>query len=216
MISNDFLEHSEYIDWREPSVLAKACELNFGVKSKGEIAKRCFEFVRDEIQHSSDFPCSEVTIRASEVLAHFTGFCYAKSHLLAALLRANSIPAALCYQRLSVGDGTFCLHGLNAVWLDFSLLHDSRESNAQSGENTQGAWYRVDPRGNRAATEHSAEIFSDFSPPLERLAFSVTQEGEIDSHRRHARPLGVVTRRFRRARSVADLDDELPDLKAGV
>lgn len=67
------------------------------------------------------------------MLRHRTGFCYAKSHLLAALLRANGIAAGLCYQRLSVnGGGTpYCLHGLNAVFLkDFG-------------------WYRVDARGNK-------------------------------------------------------------------
>lgn len=30
-----------------------------------------------------------------------SGICYAKSHLLAALLRANKIPAGFCYPRLS-------------------------------------------------------------------------------------------------------------------
>lgn len=38
---------------------------------------------------------------------------------LAALLRANGVPAGLCYQRLTVAaDGSpYCLHGLNAVYL---------------------------------------------------------------------------------------------------
>ncbi|MDK9717142.1 MAG: hypothetical protein OEL57_04435 [Trichlorobacter sp.] len=36
------------------------------------------------------------------------------------IVRANDIPAALCYQRLSVDDSgpPCCLRGLNAVWLD--------------------------------------------------------------------------------------------------
>jgi len=34
-----------------------------------------------------------VTCKASDVLIYGTGYCYAKSHLLAALLRANAIPA---------------------------------------------------------------------------------------------------------------------------
>ena len=49
-------------------------------------ARRTFTWVRDEIQHSVDFRRDEVTCRASDVLAARTGFCYSKSHLLAALL----------------------------------------------------------------------------------------------------------------------------------
>ncbi len=59
-----------------------------------------------------------VTLRASEVPSQGTGYYYAKSHLLAALLRANGLPAALCYQRLTITDvPPFCLHGLNAAYL---------------------------------------------------------------------------------------------------
>ena len=92
-----------------------------------------------------------VTLKASEVLQHGTGFCYAKSHLLAALLRANGIPAGLCYQRLSVNDtgAPWCLHGLNAVFLE------------------DIGWYRCDARGNRPG------VTAAFTPPVERLAFAV-------------------------------------------
>ena len=90
-----------------------------------------------------DFGRVEVTCRASDVLAARTGFCYAKSHLLAALLRANGIPAALCYQRLSIdGQGPpFCLHGLNAVHLP------------------EHGWYRIDARGNKPGVD------AQFTPP---------------------------------------------------
>ncbi|WP_197471779.1 transglutaminase-like domain-containing protein, partial [Methylomonas koyamae] len=126
-----FLAASEYIDWRHPAVLAQAAVLAAGADGDEDIAKRCFEFVRDRIQHSWDYRKNPVTCRASEVLSHATGYCYAKSHLLAALLRANRIPAGLCYQRLSL-DGDippYCLHGLNAVYL------------------TDHGWYRLDARG---------------------------------------------------------------------
>ena len=68
-----------------------------------------------------------VTCRASDVLKYRTGYCFAKSHLLAALLRANQIPAGLCYQRLTIDhppvqgsidtNPPHTLHGLNAVLL---------------------------------------------------------------------------------------------------
>jgi transglutaminase-like putative cysteine protease len=116
---NHYLENSHYIDWQHPAVLAKALELSGNEMDKVNIVRSCFEFVRDEIPHSWDFRQGPVTCAASTVLAHGTGYCYAKSHLLAALLRANGIPAGLCYQRLSLENNgePYCLHGLNAAWL---------------------------------------------------------------------------------------------------
>ena len=110
------------------------------------------------------------TCAASEVLRIGSGFCYAKSHLLAALLRANGIPTALCYQRLSCNDeGTvFCLHGLNAVHLP------------------EFGWYRIDARGNRS------DVDAQFIPPLERLAFQPSVPGEVDVPGFFAEPLPVV------------------------
>ena len=99
-----YLESTEYIDWNCKDVLEKAESLAEGLKQQEDIAKKCFEFIRDEIKHSGDFDLNPVTCKASDVLRHGTGFCYAKSHLLAALLRANQIPAGLCYQRLTIHD----------------------------------------------------------------------------------------------------------------
>ena len=116
---NRYLASSEFIDFDNPLVLAKAKELSQGLVNPENIAKTCFEYVRDEIKHSWDYELNPVTCKASEVLEHKTGYCYAKSHLLAALLRANEIPAGLCYQRLTIQNDQppFCLHGLNAVYL---------------------------------------------------------------------------------------------------
>jgi len=97
---NEYLDSSRFIDWKQPLLRAKAAELAAGCVSDEAIAKRCFEFVRDGIKHSWDYRLNPVTCKASDVLIHGTGYCYAKSHLLAALLRANQIPAGLCYQRL--------------------------------------------------------------------------------------------------------------------
>ncbi len=96
----DFLAATSVVDWRDPAVLAQAERLGRPGDAV-EIAMRCFEWVRDEIQHCMDFGRPEVTCNASDVVEQGTGFCYAKSHLLAALLRANGIPTGFCYQRLS-------------------------------------------------------------------------------------------------------------------
>lgn len=111
---DDYLEACDIVDFRDRAVLRLSSEL--AGANVLTTAIRCFEFVRDEVRHSSDFKMNPITCIASDVLLHKTGFCYAKSHLLCALLRANRIPAGMCYQRLTVnGDRPpYCLHGLNA------------------------------------------------------------------------------------------------------
>jgi len=90
---NKYLAATEFIDWDNPAVLIQAKMLTDGSSSSEEAARKCFEFVRDKIKHSWDYKLNPVTYKASDVLHHGTGYCYAKSHLLAALLRANNIPS---------------------------------------------------------------------------------------------------------------------------
>ncbi|MEN6610121.1 MAG: transglutaminase family protein [Methanoregulaceae archaeon] len=145
--------------------------------------------MRDKIRHSGDHQLNPVTLRASGVLKYRTGYCYAKSHLLAALLRANGIPTGLCYQRLAkAGEpGVFFLHGLNAVYLK------------------EYGWYRIDARGNRP------DLSADCSPPLEALPYSPSVPGEADLSEIWAEPLpcivGVLTRYSDYARVNANLPD---------
>jgi transglutaminase-like putative cysteine protease len=185
-----FLSATYIVDWHHPEVQTLALRLSRGEREHVIIAQRCFEWVRDEIQHSTDFDRTEVTCKASEVLRHRTGFCYAKSHLLAALLRANGIPAGFCYQRLSL-DGVgppFCLHGLNAVWL------------AEFG------WYRVDARGNKLG------VTAEFTPPVERLAFSTQIAGEADISGVFPKPQSEIVRVLRQYDDANVLAANLPDL----
>lgn len=189
-----YLAVSEWIDFDHPQVRTQAAALAHGSTSAEETTRRCFEFVRDEIRHSWDYRHDQhnpVTCRASDVLAHRTGYCYAKSHLLAALLRANGIPAGLCYQRLAVGtEGPpFCLHGLNAVWLP------------------EHGWYRIDARGNKEGVD------ARFTPPVERLAFPVLAPEERDLPEIWAEPLGVIVAALTGLATVADVAANLPDIE---
>ena len=186
-----YLDSSEHIDWQHPAIAAKAAALAAGCGSTEAIARRCFEFVRDDIRHSWDHRLNPVTCRASEVLQHGTGYCYAKSHLLAALLRANGIPAGLCYQRLAIGSGgpPYSLHGLNAVWLD---VH---------------GWYRIDARGNKPG------VAAEFCPPREKLAFPVFEPDERDLPEIWAEPLPVVIAALTRHDSVERVYQHLPDIE---
>ena len=63
-----------------------------------------YEYVRDNNSLSADINEDVLTCTASEVLEVGHGICFAKSHLLAALLRAKSIPTGFCYQKLILDD----------------------------------------------------------------------------------------------------------------
>jgi transglutaminase-like putative cysteine protease len=185
-----FLKSTGVVNWQHPDVLARARALGEGLTSPAEIARSCFEWVRDEIKHSQDHGLSPVTCAASEVLQERSGYCYAKSHLLAALLRANGIPAGFCYQRLSLDEtGTaHCLHGLTAVRLPGM------------------GWYRLDARGNRSG------IDAQFDPPVERLAFRLTLPGEADLPEVWTDPLPIVVEALRAHSTAASLGENLPDV----
>jgi len=185
-----YLAASFYIDHTHPAIQALARELAAGAPDGQVIARRCFEYVRDEIRHSWDHHCGPVTCRASDALAHRSGYCYAKSHLLAALLRANAIAAGLCYQRLAAeGAGArYRLHGLNAVFL------------AGHG------WYRIDPRGNKPGTDMDAR----FDPPNERLAFT-PRAGESDLPGIWPEPLPCVVDVLTRFDTIEQVNQQMPD-----
>ncbi|APZ93352.1 GNAT family N-acetyltransferase [Fuerstiella marisgermanici] len=190
VVPPDFLEATDIIDFQNPNIQALAAELRGQSPDTLSLARFCFEWVRDNIQHSLDFQRTEVTCRASDVRSIGTGYCYAKSHLLAALLRANGIPAGFCYQRLTLsGDQPpFCLHGLNGVYLPVY------------------GWYRIDARGNKAGVD------AHFSPPVEQLAFATDVDGEFDFPEIWPEPLSVVTDALQSAESVQTLATCLPDV----
>lgn len=182
----NYLAGNEFIDVDDQSVRTLALTLRQRAGSDVSFAKAAFEWVRDEVGHSYDVQDPRVTLAASEVLAQRVGLCYAKSHLLAALLRSEGVPAGLCYQRLAHGDG-HVLHGLVAIYLD-------------------GAWHRQDPRGNKDGVD------AQFSLDSEQLAWRVDPSlGEVDYPRIFAAPAPCVVETLRGAADVLSLyDDGLP------
>ncbi|MGN0062764.1 MAG: transglutaminase family protein [Nocardioides sp.] len=166
----DFLVGDDVVEVDHPDVRALAATLRATSGADDEAyARAAFEWVRDEVAHSWDARDPRVTVSASEVLGERVGLCYAKSHLLAALLRAEGVPTGLCYQRLR-DDDYLMLHGLVAVHL-------------------RGAWHRQDPRGNKPGVD------AQFSLEGERLAWPVDPAlGEEDLPGLHVHPdPGVVT-----------------------
>jgi transglutaminase-like putative cysteine protease len=186
----DYLKPTSIVDFDHSTVMEKAKELAVETEDPIKIARLCFEFVRDEIKHSHDYRMNPVTLKASEVLEHGTGYCYAKSHLLAALLRANSIPAGICYQRLSRDDkgAPFCLHALNAVYLE------------------DIGWYRMDARGNKE------DVNAQFNPPHEQLAYEIRIEGEADLPEIWTDPIPPVVEVLSKYTDYAEVYDNLPDV----
>ncbi len=188
----EFLRATSVIDHDNPAVRKKALTLAEGLSGDVEISRACFVFVRDEIRHSWDYRANPVTLSASAVLEYTPGYCFAKSHLLAALLRANAIPAGFCYQRLkNHGDigPVFYLHGLNAVWLE------------------DYGWYRVDARGNRP------DVHAAFTPPKECLAFVPKEPGEADLTGVFSDPLPAVVNVLSTFTDYLDVRRNLPDIE---
>ena len=83
-----YLEDTEIIDWQTPAVSQRARALASRRPDSVRTAQACFEWVRDNVKHSGDHKAPVTTCNASDVLREGTGWCFAKSHLLAALLRA--------------------------------------------------------------------------------------------------------------------------------
>ena len=94
----DYLQCIAIIDWQTPAIIEHTQATTASLTQDIAKARALFEWVRDAIPHSSDIGTDVVTCTASEVLAHRTGLCYAKSHLLAAMLRCAGIPVGFCYQ----------------------------------------------------------------------------------------------------------------------
>ncbi|WP_338442646.1 transglutaminase family protein [Synechococcus elongatus IITB4] len=186
----EYLKASEVIDWQHPTIIEIANQIASSYETPTAIAKACFEWVRDEICHSFDYQMNPVTCRASDVLRYKTGYCYAKSHLLAALLRANKIPAGFCYQRLSIDDqgAPYCLHGFNAIHLP------------------EIGWYRVDARGNKEGVD------AQFSPPQEQLAFKIQFPEEADFHAIFSEPLQMIVEALQSQATWDDMLRNLPDV----
>lgn len=175
-----YLAADDAIDHHHPLVRETAARLAKNADDSYAYARLAFEFVRDTIPHSQDSGDPRVTWRASDVLEQGTGICYAKAHALAALLRAEDIPTALCYQRFEA------VHGLVAVRFN-------------------GAWHRQDPRGNKPGVDARFSLNGErlaFVPD--------PASGELDHPVLYAAPHPAVLAALRAARDRPHLWETLP------
>ncbi len=188
----DYLgENPPFIVFSTPTIQARITKLEQSAGTLEERARLAFEIARDEVHHSFDTKDQAVSISAEDALRSCNGICFAKAHVLAALLRGMGIPAGFCYQRVlrkpDDPNSGFALHGLNAVWLE------------------PYGWFRVDPRGNKPGVD------SQFSPTEEKLAYPIRPElGEVDYPDVFSAPLPSVLRAMENADSTATLFSTRP------
>jgi transglutaminase-like putative cysteine protease len=183
-----YLKADEVIDYNNAAVAGLVEELRAASAGETDFVRRAFEFVRDGVPHSWDAQEPRVTCNASDVLKQRTGICYAKSHLLAALLRGGGVPAGFAYQKLrrlpfEMPETDYCIHAMNTVFLSET-----------------GKWQRIDARGNREGVK------VPFSPGHDCLAFPLAPEpGEVDYRDNLAKPHPLVVGTLRSNRNALDM-----------
>ncbi len=179
------------IGFDTPLIQEKIKDIESQTSSQKERAKIAFELARDEIAHTFDTGNAVVTIDAEDVLEKKEGICFAKSHLLASLLRGMGIPTGFCYQRVlrkGTVESGYALHGLNAIYLD------------------DIGWFRVDPRGNKPG------INSQFSIDKEQLAYPIRPElGEVDYPNVFTDPLSSVVKSMQESADSQELFFKRPE-----
>ncbi len=187
-----YLEESDIIDFHSLLLQEKIAEIKAESSHDEDQAKIAFAYARDGISHSFDLNSEIITISASQAMACSEGICFAKAHLLAALLRGLGIPTGFCYQRVmrrGTPESGYALHGLNAVYLP------SRE-----------VWFRLDPRGNKAG------VNSQFSIDHEQLAYPIrTDLGEVDYRYVFANPAKEVIASMRDSVDCHELFTKRPE-----
>ena len=188
---SEYLRCDAVIDFDHPSVSKLAGQLYGEAENETDFIRKAYEYVRDRISHSADAGVESVTCSASEVLKAGHGICFAKSHLLAAILRSKSVPTGFCYQKLILDDETapvLIYHGMNGVYI--------REYEK---------WIRLDARGNKPGVD------ARFSIDSEQLAFPIRPEkGEADNFVIYPDPDTEVVKALKEYESREELWMHLP------
>ena len=187
----DYLVSTDIVNYNDETVAALAEDLAKISSDEVDYIKNAYAFVRDHISHSADANLDSLTCKASEVVQAGHGICFAKSHLLAALLRCKGIPTGFCYQKLILDDDAapvLILHGLNGVYLS-----------------EYGKWIRLDARGNKVG------VNAQFSIEEEQLAFPVRPNmGEKDIDIVFPQPDEKVLEKFGAYKTRTELWNDLP------
>lgn len=186
----EYLKDNPYLLLSDKTIQQLSNDIVKDCKTDIEKVKKIFEHVRDTYPHSIDNKETKVSVSAKDVIDNGHGICYAKSNLLASLLRCQQIPTGYCYQRLTLEDDDskgYCIHALNAAYID-------------------GTWYRMDARGNKPG------VNARFSLTKEQLAFPIRVcYNEIDYPTIYASPLPCTIDALLKSDTVATLIATLPN-----
>lgn len=189
---DEYLKYDNVIDYKNGAITALADKLFKNTNNEFDFIKAAYEFVRDNISHSADIDEDTITCTASEVLKAGHGICFAKSHLLAALLRCKSVPSGFCYQKIILDDETapvLVYHGLNGVY-----IKDYQK------------WIRLDARGNKNG------VNAQFSLETEQLAYPIRPKmGEEDNLIVYPDPDIKIVEKLRKIKTRTKLWDNLPN-----
>lgn len=187
----EYLKITDVIDFHNIAIRQLADSLYENAENEIDYIKSVYEYVRDQISHSADIEEDLITCSASEVLKTGHGICFAKSHLLSALLRSKGIPAGFCYQKLILDDDKapeLIYHGLNGVYI--------KEIDK---------WIRLDARGNKEGVD------AQFSLGMEQLAFQIrTEKGEEDNFYVYPDPDANVLKSMKACTTRSELWEKLP------
>ena len=188
---NKYLALDKVIDYDNEAIKNLSDSLFSQAEDELAYIKVTYEFVRDQISHSADAGEEQITCSASEVLQAGHGICFAKSHLLVALLRCKGIPSGFCYQKLILDDDTapvLIYHGLVGVYIK-----------------ELDSWLRLDARGNKEGVD------AQFSVKEERLAFLIRPElGEVDDYTVYPNPDEKILERLQKYETRPQLWEDLP------
>lgn len=188
----EYLKCDDVVDYKNEAITELADKLFQKTNNEFDFIKAAYEFVRDNISHSADINENEITCTASEVLKAGHGICFAKSHLLAALLRCKSVLSGFCYQKIILDDETapvLVYHGLNGVY-----IKDYKK------------WIRLDARGNKNG------VNAQFSVETEHLAYPIRPKmGEKDNLMVYPSPDIKIVEKLRKIKTRTELWDNLPN-----
>lgn len=188
---DDYLKEDEVIDFTNDYIVQLANKLYENIDNEIEYIKKVYEYVRDNVFHSADINEDMITRAASEVLKAGHGICFAKSHLLSALLRCKSIPTGFCYQKISLNEGitpVLVYHGLNGVYIK-----------------ELKRWIRLDARGNKNG------VNAQFSIEEEQLAYAIcVEKGEEDDFMVYPNPDIKILGKLKQNKTRTQLWHNLP------
>ena len=154
---NEYLVETNIINFNSEEVqnLVKKIKSKVNSEDEVELVKAAYHLVRDEIDHAMDdkkYLNQKPNLKASEVVKNNNAFCFGKSVLLAAILRALNIPCGFSDQLLmfdeEISDRKI-IHTINVVYLK-SLKK----------------WIRLDARGNKPQ-----DVNAQFDLNVEVLAY---------------------------------------------